>query len=139
MLMVVGILIALGIISIIMFLLLIWSNTWPAVAGRILNSAVRTVRIEGRVHHKVEVDYEYSTNGQLYRSQTIKFLGGGLQKTEAEAQELLKRIGQDSCTVRYCPQRFTWSYLLPNKLATYAMLICGCIAFAGALLIYALF
>lgn len=139
MLIVVGILIVLGVLAIVMLLMLIWSNTWPAVAGHVLNSTVRTVRINGRDHYKVDVDYEYSINGQLYRSQTIKFLGGGLQKTEAEAQELLSGIGRDSCTVRYCPKRFTWSYLLSNKPLTYAMLICSITAFAGALLIYALY
>ena len=139
MLIVVGMLIILGILAIALFLMLLWSNSWPAIAGRIVNSAVRSVQINGRDHHKVDVEYEYSIHGQLYRSQTIKFLGGGLQKTEVEAQELLKRISQDSCTVRYCPQRFSWTYLLSNKPLTYAMLICGIIAFAGALLINALF
>lgn len=139
MLTIANVLIVLGSLAFILFLTLIWSNTWPAVAGHVLNSTVRTVRINGRDHHKVDVDYEYSINGQLYRSQTIKFLGGGLQKTEAEAQELLSGIGRDSCSVRYCPKRFTWSYLLSNKSLTYAMLICSITAFAGALLIYALY
>lgn len=139
MLIVVSVLIGLGSLAFILFLMLAWSNSWPETTGKLLNSATKMVRINGRDHYRLDVSYVFEVEGNRYESQTIKFLGGGLHKNEGEALKLLRSFDKDSLIVRYCPGRPAWSYLRSNKTLMVAMLICSAIAFLGAFLIYVLF
>lgn len=139
MLVMMSVLIGLGCLAFILFLMLIWSNSWSAVTGKLLNSATRMVRINGRDHYRLDVSYVFEVEGNQYESQTIKFLGGGLHKNEDEALKLLRSFDKGSLIVRYCPGRPAWSYLRSNKTLMIAMLICSAIAFFGAFLIYVLF
>lgn len=139
MLVMMSVLIGLGCLAFILFLMLIWSNSWPITAGKLLNSATRMVRINGRDHYQLNVSYVFEAEGSRYESQAIKFLGGGLHKSEADAIELLRGLDKDSLTVRYCPARPTWSYLRPNKTLMIGMLVCSTLAFSGAFLLKILF
>lgn len=139
MLIIVGVLIGLGILAFILFLMLIWSNSWPVTTGKLLDSATRMIRVNGREHYQLNVSYAFGAEGGQYESRTIKFLGGGLHKTEADALKLLEDIDKTPFVVRYCAGRPTWSYLRPNKRLMIAMPLCSLIAFSGAFLIYVLF
>lgn len=134
-----GVLIGLGCLAFILFLMLIWSSSWPGTTGKLLNSATRMVRINGRDHYQLNVSYTFEAEGKRYESQTIKFLGGGLHKSETDALTLLKGFDKDSLIVRYCSGHPAWSYLRSNKALMIAMLICSAIAFFGAFLLYVLF
>ena len=73
MLIIVGVLIGLGSLAFILFLMLIWSNSWPVTTGKLLNSATRVVRINGRDHDQLNVSYTFEVEGGRYESQAIKF------------------------------------------------------------------
>lgn len=139
MLTIVSMLIGLGCLAFILFLILIWSKSWPIASGKLLNSATRMLSVNGRDHYQLNVSYAFEAEGERHEARSIKFLGGGLHKNEAAALKLLEDIDQNPLIVHYCPGRPTWSYLVPNKVLMISMLLCSVVAFSGALLIYVMF
>jgi hypothetical protein len=135
----VGVLIGLGVLAFVLFLMLIWSKSWPVATGKLLSSATKMVRVNGRDHYQLNVSYAFEAEGERYEARSIKFLGGGLQKSEAAALKLFEDIDQTPFIVHYCPGRPAWSYLRPNKVLMIAMLLCSVVAFSGAFLIYVMF
>lgn len=97
----VGVLIGLGALAFVLFLMLIWSKSWPVATGKLLSSATKMVRVNGRAHYQLNVSYAFEAEGERHEARSIKFLGGGLQKSEAAALKLLEDIDQTPFIVHY--------------------------------------
>jgi|SRR5690606_29418882 len=102
MLIIVSVLIGLGVLALIVFLALVWSNFWPDVVGKLMNSDSRLVRVNGRDYYQLNVSYVFQVESKQYESRSIMFLGGGLHKNEMDAFKRLEDINKEPFVVHYC-------------------------------------
>ena len=122
---------ALGLISLGLFGILIWSKSWPAVKGNLIQAERDLVSVNGREYYQINANYSFEVDGKIYSSKTIMFLGGGLHKNKTAAFKLLDSINTKELKVHYCSLYPIWSYLLPNKVATIMMAVFALIAFCS--------
>ena len=118
----------LGIISLILFLIMIWARNWPKVRIGIEDESIENFTHNGKNFYLPAVSYTYEYDGVIFNSSSLSLFGSKRFSSRKKAEELLEFDSAFVCPV--LPQ-FSYVYQSATLRTGFIILFFASISISG--------